>query len=78
VCWDLSPEEIQGFLQAEKVTPYRDGPWGKTFRCGGPLEWFNASGARVERIPMEIMHCGITFRRDPVPVVGYGYGRGTG
>lgn len=35
-------EALEAFLQSEKVEPYRDGNWGKGYRQGGPLEWFNA------------------------------------
>jgi hypothetical protein len=29
------------FILDEKCEPYREGPWCKTFRKDGPLEWFN-------------------------------------
>ena len=28
-------------LSREMVEPYSDGQWGKCYRIGGPLEWFN-------------------------------------
>lgn len=34
-------EEIEEFLKAEKVPLYQDGPWAKSYRAGGPLEWYN-------------------------------------
>lgn len=44
-------EELEAFLSAERVTPYADPgenlfdgrptTWRKSFRKGGPLEWFN-------------------------------------
>jgi hypothetical protein len=34
-------EDLVAFLKTEKVEGYRDGQWGKGFRAGGPLEWFN-------------------------------------
>ena len=34
-------EELDRLLQSEKVSSYRDGRWAKSFRQGGPLEWFN-------------------------------------
>jgi hypothetical protein len=34
-------EALQALLDREKVEPYKDGPWGKSYRSGGPLEWFN-------------------------------------
>lgn len=37
-----SKEALQAFIDHEKVEPYRDGQWGKTYRQGGPLEWKNA------------------------------------
>lgn len=36
-----SREALEAFLLREQVEPYRDGQWGKTYRQGGPLEWFN-------------------------------------
>lgn len=36
-----SREEIEKFLEAEKVPLYQDGPWSKSYRAGGPLEWYN-------------------------------------
>jgi len=32
---------LEAFLERERVPHYRDGRWGKSFRQGGPLEWFN-------------------------------------
>lgn len=34
-------EALERFVESERVEPYMDGPWGKCFRKGGPLEWFN-------------------------------------
>jgi hypothetical protein len=34
-------EELLSLLEREKVEPYSDDRWGKVFRKGGPLEWFN-------------------------------------
>ena len=34
-------EALEALLQRESVPGYRDGQWGKCFRQGGPLEWFN-------------------------------------
>lgn len=37
------PQDLRGFLERERVAPYRtDDRWGKVYRRGGPLEWFNA------------------------------------
>jgi hypothetical protein len=56
VCWAETEQELRDFLDAEKVETYtessgitRPNPvgvnlprkWCKTFRQGGPLEWFN-------------------------------------
>jgi hypothetical protein len=41
VAFAESAEELEDFVRAELVPPYRDGHWGKMFRAGGPLEWFN-------------------------------------
>ena len=42
-------EELKAFLARERVESYRDGRWGKVFREGGPLEWFNEPWAHDER-----------------------------
>ena len=34
-------EELQRLLDNEKVESYSDGRWGKSYRHGGPLEWYN-------------------------------------
>jgi hypothetical protein len=34
-------EELKELLRGEGVPEYLDGQWGKGFRRGGPLEWFN-------------------------------------
>jgi hypothetical protein len=36
-----SKEALERLYNEEKVEPYTDGGWGKTFRQGGPLEWAN-------------------------------------
>ena len=36
-----SKEVLKAFVEGERVEPYRDGQWGKCFRQGGPLEWYN-------------------------------------
>lgn len=35
--------ELEDMLINESVDFYKDGQWSKTFRKGGPLEWFNKS-----------------------------------
>jgi len=34
-------QQLIDFMARERVESYRDGKWGKVFRVGGPLEWFN-------------------------------------
>lgn len=34
-------EPMEKFLKDERVETYKDGTWGKVFRAGGPLEWYN-------------------------------------
>lgn len=35
-------EQLQTFLDSERASePYSDGRWRKSFKQGGPLEWFN-------------------------------------
>ena len=41
VAWAETKEALDRFVAAEKVEAYKDGPWHKVFRQGGPLEWFN-------------------------------------
>lgn len=33
--------QLEELVSRETVPGYRDGQWSKTFRAGGPLEWFN-------------------------------------
>jgi hypothetical protein len=35
-------EELQRFINGEKVDLYQDGKWAKVYKKGGPLEWYNA------------------------------------
>lgn len=35
-------EELQRFLDNEKVEYYNDDRWRKSYRQGGPLEWYNS------------------------------------
>lgn len=35
------PDKLDQWVQLEKVEPYMDEQWGKVFRKGGPLEWYN-------------------------------------
>lgn len=41
VCRAETAQEIADLLESEAVDPYQDGQWGKKYRAGGPLEWFN-------------------------------------
>ncbi len=41
VCLGETREEILDLIKRETVEVYKDGKWGKTFRKGGPLEWYN-------------------------------------
>jgi hypothetical protein len=50
VCWSDNEGEIERFLEQEKVAIYTEPKnpndpegefWGKTYRKGGPLEWYN-------------------------------------
>jgi hypothetical protein len=41
VCRAESREALEAFLERESVAGYQDGQWGKAFRQGGPLEWYN-------------------------------------
>ena len=41
VCWSENPEDFRDLIKREQVEYYRDENWGKNFRKGGPLEWFN-------------------------------------
>jgi hypothetical protein len=62
-------EDLVAYLDRERVEKYVDGRWGKTFRRGGPLEWYNHPyefaaddhfvlvdlEARLERMRAELM-----------------------
>lgn len=46
VCRANTKEELLAYLARERVEPYTDTDnngyrWGKRFRKGGPLEWYN-------------------------------------
>jgi len=45
-------QELRDFLASESVEPYIDKggshPWRKTFRFGGPLEWYNCPNDNME------------------------------
>ena len=34
-------EELVDWYKSFLTEPYQDGKWGKTFKRGSPLEWFN-------------------------------------
>ncbi len=50
VAWAASENELQQFVESERVEYYRDGQWGKSFRRGGPLEWCNPGWRRERNI----------------------------
>lgn len=39
--WASDRAKLEAFIETETVELYRDGRYAKTFRKGGPLEWFN-------------------------------------
>jgi hypothetical protein len=59
-----SVEALKAYVESEKVPYYEDGRFGKGFRQGGRLEWFNYPSASFEH-----QH----YRHDPhihLPFVG--------
>jgi hypothetical protein len=43
-------EELEAFIERERVETYKDGQWSKSFRQGGPLEWRNPPWGFEEHI----------------------------
>lgn len=41
VAYADTKEQLLAFLDRERVEYYQDDQWGKVYRKGGPLEWFN-------------------------------------
>lgn len=41
VCRAETKEELETFLERERVDSYKDDMWSKGYRKGGPLEWYN-------------------------------------
>lgn len=41
VCRAETREQLDDFIERERVASYSDGHWNKNYRRGGPLEWFN-------------------------------------
>lgn len=41
VAISTSKDALEKFYKDELVEPYKDDRWHKTFRKGGPLEWYN-------------------------------------
>jgi hypothetical protein len=39
--WAETETALLDLMESERVQPYTDEGWHKTFRKGGPLEWFN-------------------------------------
>lgn len=71
VCYADTQEELQRFVEEERVEPYSDGRWGKVFKRGGPLEWFNPPGSLSEHyvtLPSRLVVYGFIEFRDPVIV----------
>jgi hypothetical protein len=50
-----SRASIMALLTREGTAPYRDGPWRKEFRQGGPLEWFNPPSGEYGCIFFEVL-----------------------
>lgn len=46
ICQAPAEEELNAFLESEKVPAYVEGQWYKTFRKGGPLEDYNQPDSR--------------------------------
>jgi hypothetical protein len=38
----------RAFYEGERIPRYQDGQWAKSFRQGGPLEWYNPVGGVLE------------------------------
>jgi hypothetical protein len=51
-------ESLVQFYNEEKVESYRDGQWGKSFKAGGRLEWFNPLYSLDD---IDTFGCGIRF-----------------
>jgi hypothetical protein len=51
ICHAETREALLSFVEGETVPSYTDGRWGKSFRKGGPLEWYNHLGifGRIEQ-----------------------------
>ncbi len=45
-----SREKLESMMKDEECEPYRDGNWGKSYKQGGPLEWFNKPFSFAESI----------------------------
>jgi hypothetical protein len=69
LCWASTIQELDDFLNSERVEYYKDGQWGKQYRKGGPLEWKNPPyyGYAIE-VPESIEMHGIMYS-NPVPVL---------
>jgi hypothetical protein len=49
-----SREALEAFVASERVPYYQTDNWGKEFRQGGPLEWFNPPMFDPERSFVDI------------------------
>lgn len=45
VCKAETKEDLEALIEVEKVEFYRDGNWGKNYKKGSILEWFNPPGS---------------------------------
>lgn len=71
-------EALVAFLESEKVEIYYDGPWAKSYRAGGLLEWKNPSvnknqgiyniGTRNEWMQKAAIEAGELFDKDIAPL----------
>lgn len=64
IAFSESKEELTTLLRDELVEPYKDENWRKTYRKGGPLEWFNPPYGHEEG-KADMYGCGIIeLKRD--------------
>ncbi len=51
VAYAEDPGELRALIASQRVEPYTDDRWRKSFAAGGPLEWFNAPDAYGREFP---------------------------
>jgi len=66
-----SADELMALLTREESTPYRDGPWHKGFRQGGPLEWFNPPLGQLDSYLFELIPLEAFLERKKEEYAGY-------